>query len=164
MFCIFQIRSSEGKTRWNCTFSTVTGQMRIPIAMETDEVATKWNSDASIMFVDRVANVPLMLLKTTHKWIYIYGEYKYNAFIFWLSLSRGHKWNRCGRTYRLDPACILAVLNNESVFATFLFSFLSFSCVLFFLLYAALKMHHFHTWFVKLKCHQPLHQVKQYSK
>lgn len=52
-----------------------------------------------------------------------------------------------GKTYRLYPACVLAVRNNESVFATFYQQ--SFSCVLFFFLFAALKINHFHTWFGK---------------
>lgn len=67
---------------------------------------------------------------------------------------------RIGKTYRLEPTCILAVLNDESVFATFsvklLFTFG------FFFLYAALKICHFHKWFGKQKC-QSLHQVKYYS-
>lgn len=34
-------------------------------------------------------------------------------FIMWIQVVR------VGKTSRLDPTCILAVLNNESVFATF---------------------------------------------
>lgn len=64
-------------------------------------------------------------------------------FIMWTGVvSVGRKKKHIG--------CVLAVLNNESGFATFFNkASLAFS---FFFLYAALKIHHFHKWFGKQKC------------
>lgn len=39
-----------------------------------EEVMTHTNSDASTMFGNRVANVPLRLSKKNHIWVYIYDE------------------------------------------------------------------------------------------
>lgn len=73
-----EMESSEGKTWWNCTLSTVTGKWKkseyftrnIKGGKRGETLCMKWNSDASTMFVYRVINVPIMLSKRNPLWIY----------------------------------------------------------------------------------------------
>lgn len=62
-----------------------------------------------------------------------------------------------GEPYQSGPRCAEQGICGCSFFQQ------SFSRVLFFFLSAALKIRRFHKWFGKLKCRQPLHQVKQHS-
>lgn len=76
-----------------------------------DTPIMKGNSDASTMFGNRVANVPLRLSNKNHIWVYIYDEYKYKTSIFWHSLSCGQRWHRWDNMY-VGSFSILVALND----------------------------------------------------